>query len=68
MEGSITVRVSREEEEFLRFEVIDTGIGIKEEDKANMFTMFSKVSNEASVRRNTRGVGLGLTICKRLVE
>jgi len=52
----------------LLFRVVDTGIGIKEEDQKSLFTMFNR-SNEATSRlHNTKGVGLGLTISKRLIE
>lgn len=51
------------------FKVSDTGIGISENDKPKLFTMFARVgSGEQKRANNTKGVGLGLTICKRLVE
>lgn len=46
--------------------VSDTGIGIKEEDKSKIFKMFGKL--EASTKINTTGVGLGLAICRKIVE
>jgi len=48
------------------FEVADTGIGIPDEDQARLFDPFIQF-NESYVR-SRRGVGLGLSICKRLVE
>ena len=39
----------------------DTGIGIKNEDKENLFKLFGKL--EATAQINTSGIGLGLTIC-----
>jgi K+-sensing histidine kinase KdpD len=46
--------------------VSDTGIGIKEEDRSKIFQMFGKLEATASI--NTTGIGLGLSICKKIVE
>lgn len=48
------------------FEVSDTGIGIPDAEQDRLFDPFIQV-NESYVR-SRRGVGLGLSICKRLVE
>lgn len=50
----------------LEIKVCDTGIGIKVEDRPKIFKMFSKL--ESTSRINTSGVGLGLSICKKIVE
>ena len=50
----------------LRFEISDTGIGIKNEDKAKLFSEFTQVDMKKN--RRIQGTGLGLTISKRLAE
>ncbi|MBE9129546.1 response regulator [Coleofasciculus sp. LEGE 07092] len=50
----------------LRFEVIDTGIGISAVNQQKLFQPFSQV--DASTTRQYGGTGLGLVICQQLVE
>ncbi len=52
--------------EFIEISVIDSGIGIPEEDKAKVFEKFRQVGNTLTDR--PRGTGLGLPICKQIVE
>jgi signal transduction histidine kinase len=50
----------------IRFEVEDHGVGIAAEDLPRVFTAFFRA--ERSRSRRTGGVGLGLTLAKRIVE
>lgn len=50
----------------LRFEVIDTGIGIPQESQQAIFESFTQA--HSSITRTYGGTGLGTTISKQLVE
>jgi two-component system, sensor histidine kinase len=63
--GEVVVRVSCAAAA-LRFEVRDTGIGIREQDRERIFQPFTQA--EGSHARRYGGTGLGLAICGRLVR
>jgi two-component system sensor histidine kinase/response regulator len=50
----------------LQFTVTDTGIGISVEKHATIFSSFTQ--SDTSTARKFGGTGLGLTICKQLIE
>jgi signal transduction histidine kinase/DNA-binding NarL/FixJ family response regulator len=68
--GSVTVTVEPDEGEeavaSLRFEVRDTGVGIRPEAQARLFEPFAKGESSGSGRFS--GTGLGLVISKNVVE
>lgn len=64
-EGSVICQVKRTEDE-LRINVIDTGMGIREEDQPKVFEKFKQVGEIMTDK--PQGTGLGLPICKQIVE
>ncbi|KAI9251842.1 hypothetical protein BDA99DRAFT_521323 [Phascolomyces articulosus] len=71
-DGEVKIRCSLEKRSLSRdgkisllFEVIDSGIGINEEQRKVLFMPFSQV--DGSTTRKYGGTGLGLSICMQLV-
>ncbi len=66
-QGSVRLNVyTSEDEKYLFFEVIDTGIGIPKDKLDIIFNNFEQIPALTSERKV--GTGLGLAICKNLVE
>jgi signal transduction histidine kinase/ActR/RegA family two-component response regulator len=68
-QGTVTVRIDRlgpHDTDRVRFEVIDTGIGIDPANRQRMFEPF--IQADVSMTRKYGGNGLGLAIAKELVE
>lgn len=63
--GSIVVKAEREENNWLRVSVSDTGAGIAPEDLPRIFDRFYRADRSRS--KDTGGAGLGLAIAKELV-
>jgi signal transduction histidine kinase len=68
--GAITVRVTRQSSKLeqlrLLIEVIDTGVGFNRLDEATLYQTFFQV--DGSMTREYGGLGIGLAICRQLVE
>lgn len=64
-EGSVQIEV-KGEQDFIHVEIIDTGIGMTENQINKIFNSFSQA--DVSTQRNFGGTGLGTTISKQLVE
>ena len=69
-EGAVTVTVALQEMQgddlTLKFQVKDTGIGIKKEGLDRIFNSFTQVHSTKA--KDYGGTGLGLSICQRLIK
>lgn len=61
--GSVTLKITPQENN-LQFSVIDTGIGINEENQKKLFQPFQQIKNPVS--RGEKGTGLGLALSRKL--
>jgi signal transduction histidine kinase len=64
-EGEINVNLSTEKDKIV-IRVSDSGIGMSEEERKNLFQKFYRVKNDET--HEIRGTGLGLWITKQIVE
>lgn len=60
----ITIRTTEEHSGEIRIEVQDNGIGIEEKYFKDIFKMFRRLHS----RREYEGTGIGLSVCKKIVE
>lgn len=63
--GSVTCSVKRSDNQLL-VSIIDSGIGIAQEDLEKVFEKFKQVGD--TLTDKPKGTGLGLSICKQIVE
>ncbi|HKN02357.1 MAG TPA: aerobic respiration two-component sensor histidine kinase ArcB [Buttiauxella sp.] len=65
--GLVAVRVCYEEENTLRFEVQDSGIGIPQDEQDKIFAMYYQVKDSHGGKPAT-GTGIGLAVSRRLAK
>lgn len=66
-EGGVSVKADKWGEHSIRFIVIDTGIGIGQDDLQSVFDKFQQLGHDTLTDKPT-GTGLGLAICKEIVD
>lgn len=64
--GGVSVKAYKESDNLLKFEVTDTGPGIKDSELHKLFKDFSQLDHTTA--QDLEGTGLGLSICKKLVD
>jgi signal transduction histidine kinase/DNA-binding response OmpR family regulator len=64
--GKVSLRAKPEGSDAFRVEVEDNGIGIRQEDIEKLFVEFQQL--DSSMAKRSQGTGLGLALCKRIVE
>jgi signal transduction histidine kinase len=66
-QGSVRVSASTDAAaDTIRFDVVDTGIGISPENLQLIFEEFSQI--EHPLQRRSKGTGLGLPLCRKLAD
>ena len=68
-DGSISLFVNlvkRGDRQMIEFRVVDTGIGISEDDQSKLFKLFGRLPQQNNI--NPNGCGIGLTVSKKFVE
>ena len=64
--GEIRVSAERDSDGWLRVHVADNGIGIARDKLSSVFEMFMQIGQ--SIDRANAGLGIGLTLARRLIE
>lgn len=66
-QGQVTVRIRYDDNEMLRFEVEDSGIGIPPTEQDKIFAMYYQVKDKHGGKPAT-GTGIGLAVSRRLAK
>lgn len=65
--GEVKIKIEKlSDKPFIKVSVEDTGMGIPQKDLDKIFSKFYR--SEPSIKQETRGIGLGLYICKNIVQ
>lgn len=67
-EGEVNLTVRSPGDGWIQMIVTDTGVGIPEEDREDIFDMFHQVRTGDTLKLNPQGAGLGLAICKEIAN
>lgn len=67
-EGSYICLSAKKENSMVRIEIADNGPGISDEAKQRLFDMFYTANTSSAGADSRRGLGLGLSLCKSIVE
>ena len=73
-EGKITITVEKakiKDEDYVKFIVSDTGIGIRQSDQSKLFKLFGMINSmkdNNGLSINPSGCGIGLTVSKKYIE
>jgi signal transduction histidine kinase len=64
--GTVTLEINTEQDGSLRLSVLDTGIGISEQDLPRLFQPFMQL--DSGITRKYQGTGLGLALSQRFAQ
>ena len=64
-DGTVVIECVCEDDNGVKFKIIDTGIGMKQENIEKLFTPFERLGMD---KEAIDGTGIGLVICKQLIE
>lgn len=65
-DGSVLIKTEKINNENICIAVIDTGIGIDDQEMARLFQPFQQI--DSSLTKHNKGTGLGLYLCKKLMK
>ncbi|HON57349.1 MAG TPA: ATP-binding protein, partial [bacterium] len=66
--SEITIGVKDYNDDYIKCFVADNGVGIKAEDIPHLFDKFTAISSKNRAKKMMKSSGLGLSICKGIVE
>jgi signal transduction histidine kinase len=67
-QGSIAVKVFKKSKRTIECDVVDTGIGIGDEDRHKIFKKFYEAPKKELVKQDGAGTGLGLSITREIIK